>query len=216
MYPTMHTIRERWGTLVGLSVVVALFLVASVLTRMYGEMLSELMQGHEYAGMFLYVTVTIVAVVLAPFSTIPLLPVAVTLWGPFLTALLSILGWTIGAGVAFLVARRWGTRLVRKIVSIERIARLERMVTTHHPFLTITLLRMAVPVDILSYALGLFSKVSFRTYLAATLVGVTPFAFVFAYVGTLTLTRQLLILLCVGLALVFIHIQEPLAKPPSS
>lgn len=40
---------------------------------------------------------------------------------------------------------------------------------------------VVVPVDILSYAVGLFVPMSYSAYLAATVLGVTPFAFVFAY-----------------------------------
>jgi len=38
------------------------------------------------------------------------------------------------------------------------------------------LLRMVLPVDILSYALGLFSNISFIRYMLATIIGVTPFS----------------------------------------
>jgi len=40
---------------------------------------------------------------------------------------------------------------------------------------------MAIPVDVLSYTLGLFTSISFSRYLLATFIGVIPFAFFFAY-----------------------------------
>jgi len=54
---------------------------------------------------------------------------------------------------------------------------------------------MSIPVDILSYALGLFSKITLKRYFLATLIGVTPFAFVLAYVGTISFYYQVATLL---------------------
>lgn len=51
---------------------------------------------------------------------------------------------------------------------------------------------MAVPVDILSYAIGLFASVSLRSYILATFMGITPFAFVFPYAARASLWLQIL------------------------
>jgi len=50
---------------------------------------------------------------------------------------------------------------------------------------------MTVPVDVLSYVLGLFSRMKSAPYFFATLIGVAPFAFVFAYAGTLPFLYQM-------------------------
>jgi len=42
---------------------------------------------------------------------------------------------------------------------------------------------MGIPVDILSYAVGLFTDIHAITYFWATLVGIVPFAFIFSYAG---------------------------------
>jgi len=62
-------------------------------------------------------------------------------------------------------------------------------------FWTVALLRIIVPVDILSYAIGLFSEMNSTPFFFATLIGVTPFAFIFAYAGTLPVRLQLLVLI---------------------
>jgi len=61
-------------------------------------------------------------------------------------------------------------------------------------FWSVVLLRMALPVDVLSYGIGLFSKMSFSTYFWATLIGVVPFSFIYAYVGSLPVWYQVAIL----------------------
>ena len=72
------------------------------------------------------------------------------------------------------------------------IEKFERLIPEENIFWSIVFFRMAIPVDILSYLLGLFSHIKFRTYALATVIGVIPFAFVFAYAGTLQLRYQIL------------------------
>ena len=52
-------------------------------------------------------------------------------------------------------------------------------------------MRMILPVDVLSYLLGLFSKVDLKTYTLATFIGVIPFAFILSYIGSLSFAYQL-------------------------
>jgi uncharacterized membrane protein YdjX (TVP38/TMEM64 family) len=40
-----------------------------------------------------------------------------------------------------------------------------------------------MPMDAISYVLGLFSDMSWRTYALATALGLTPSAFILAYIG---------------------------------
>lgn len=164
-----------------LLLVAVIFIGVSVFTKQYGYLLKEIPFLEGYSGALIYVAITIIAVVLAPISTMPLLPLAVSLWGNFSAAVLSITGWTAGAAIAFFLARRFGKPLVGKMVSLEKIQRIENIIPKSNVFISIVLLRMTVPVDILSYALGLFSSVQFRLYFISTLLGVTPFAFFYSY-----------------------------------
>ncbi len=107
-------------------------------------------------SMFLYVFIVIIAVVIAPVSAMPLLPIASNMWGGFIAATLNIIGWTIGALIAFAIARKYGILLVKKLISIGKIEHVQALVPEQNIFWSIVFLRMAIPVDILSYALGLF------------------------------------------------------------
>ena len=42
---------------------------------------------------------------------------------------------------------------------------------------------MIIPMDVISYVLGLFSDMSWSTYALATALGLTPSAFILAYIG---------------------------------
>lgn len=173
-----------------------LFVVALALADRYEPLLQSLALQSGVVGMLGYVVVTVVAVVLAPVSTLPLLPAAVAAWGPFVAACLSIVGWTVGGVLAFLLARTFGRPLVARIVNMEGVDRLARKLVGPQPFFTLVGLRMLVPVDVLSYAVGLCIPMRTMTYTLATLIGVTPFGFIFSYTTVLSIHMQVTAVLC--------------------
>lgn len=189
------------GQGVGFIFVCLLFLISVALSRSFtDEILSFLDIG--YAGMIVYVLAGIVATVAAPVSSIPLIPFASVLYGPFITAVLSIVAWTIGAAIAFIVARRFGQPFIARFINMKDIMRYENIFGEKYIFFDILLLRMAVPVDILSYTLGLFTTVPFHIYITASLFGVAPFAFVMAYTSTASPLFQVITLVVIIIALV--------------
>lgn len=189
---------------IGLGVVLVLFVLVSYIVRNnVGNFLSILDMG--LWSMLIYVFFGIVATVVAPVSATPLIPIATELWGWFIAGILSIIAWTIGAAIAFFIARRWGVPVVKKFISLKRLRTYEKMVPEESLFWTIVLLRIILPVDLLSYVLGIFSTIKFKRYILATIIGISPFAFIFAYVGTFSLLSQL-VLLMVILIIVIINI----------
>jgi uncharacterized membrane protein YdjX (TVP38/TMEM64 family) len=170
---------------------IALFVAVSMLSQEYRGELQALI-GRESAGsMIAYAGIVMAAIIVAPVNVGFLLPVAANVWGPFLAATLSVVGWTLGAMIAFWLSRNYGQPFVKKFVSLEKIRKAEKIVSPHYAFWSIVFLRMAMPVDILSYALGLFTSVSASRYFLATIIGVIPFGFLTAYASTSSPAYQL-------------------------
>ena len=119
--------------------------------------------------------------------------------GWMLTGILNIVGWMIGSWIAFIIARKYGVKLVKKFISIEKTHEIENKIPKEHLFWSVVLLRVIIPIDILSYALGLFTKMSTRSYLLATLIGITPFAFIWAYLGGFPFKYQAILFLIIGI-----------------
>ncbi|MCP6720259.1 MAG: VTT domain-containing protein [Patescibacteria group bacterium] len=184
-------------------VILILFLLAGYFAREYSEALKGLIQFQGPSGMLLYVLGAIVATVIAPLSFLPFLPVAVALWGSFIAAVLSIIAWTAGAIIAFTLARRYGHPLVHKIVNMKKIERFENLIPPQNLFWSVVFMRVALPVDLLSYALGLFTEMRFGPYVLATVIGITPFAFVFSYLVVIPSAFQI-IALVIGLIVIFL------------
>lgn len=176
--------------------VFALFVIAAYFAQKYNDALVSLaVSGGNGLGIIIYIAITIASVIVPPFSSAPLIPLAANTWGFFWAGVFSIAGWVLGSMAAFLIARIYGVLFVSKIISLEKIHGIQKLISSKHLFWSVVLLRMVLPVDILSYALGLFSVIGWKKYALATTLGVTPFAFVFAYAGTLPLRYQLIVLL---------------------
>lgn len=171
--------------------VVALFFIgASFLGQKYETNIKEFVAfGGMWAPVF-YFLLSIVSVVFAPFSSFPLIPLAVVSFGLLTAFFATVLGWTIGSVIAFLIARKYGEPVVKRVISIESLEKIRKFFPEKNSFFETFFMRMFFPVDLLSYALGLFSSIDFKTYFLATLLGIMPFALFFSYVGTLNAVFQ--------------------------
>ncbi|TSC61183.1 MAG: hypothetical protein G01um1014107_88 [Parcubacteria group bacterium Gr01-1014_107] len=167
---------------VGGVIIVLLFVLAAIYSHdlaAYAE--QSLFLGGVW-GMVLYFAANVVAVVIAPFTVFFTIFLAAVLWGPLPAAALSVSSWTVGSAIAFYLAKSFGKSIIKRLVSMERVSRLEQLIPQRHTFFWLILLRMITPVDILSYALGLFSGVSWSLFLSTTIIGIIPFALIFAFV----------------------------------
>ncbi len=162
-----------------------LFAVSLFEANRFEEYASSISALTGLPGMVAYVLLAFVATVIAPLSAMPLLPLASSLWGPLLTALLSIVAWTLGSIVAFVLARSLARPFVVRFVDLAYAEKVTAGLMGEATFLRLVLLRMIVPVDVLSYAIGLLVPISLARYTLATAIGVTPFAFLFSYAHVL-------------------------------
>lgn len=192
--------KDKLSAIIGIIIILIFFLLTSYLVKNNLNYIEYLI-GAGYISMLIFIFILIVSTVIAPVNAVPLLPVASFMWGWFTTGILSIIGWTIGAMIAFGLSRNFGVPLVKKFVPLKDIGKYEKLIPEKNLFWSIVFLRMSIPVDILSYILGLFSHIRYSTYFFATLVGITPLAFVLAYAGTLPVKYQIIAFLAAIIAL---------------
>jgi uncharacterized membrane protein YdjX (TVP38/TMEM64 family) len=151
-----------------------------------------------------YVAISALGVVLLPLSSIPLLPIAAAAWGVGLGGLLSILGWWIGAMGAFLIGRYLGRPFICRFIPEDKLARWEHRIPKHAGFFAIVLMRLVFPVEIPSYLLGLTKAVGLKTYAVASLLGMSPFAFVLLAMGGAVAEGEWIRLSLLGLGAAFV------------
>lgn len=209
----------QWGPSVRAGLwVLALFAVGVAITRWYAAPIEAALAAHGAASVAIFVITSALAVLMPAMTNLPLVPLATLAWGPWSTAALLLLGWTIGSTLSFALGRHARDLILRRFPSVQRHADIERLIHPRHRLASLVLLRMTFPVDVLSYALGLFSP---RTTMAesalATVIGAAPFAVLFALAPALPPLAQLA--LFVGSALVFVAyllwvLQHPFGRAP--
>jgi uncharacterized membrane protein YdjX (TVP38/TMEM64 family) len=183
--------------------VLLLFAAGVAATRWYAVSIESALAAHAMAGVAIFVLTSIIAVLMPALTNLPLVPLAVLAWGPWWTAALLLAGWTAGSALSFTLGRHARRAILRRFPSVQRHADIERLIHPHYRMGSLVLLRMTFPVDVLSYALGLFSPRTTTTDNAvATLIGAAPFALMFALLPVLPAALQLAVF--GGSALVFV------------
>ena len=167
-----------------ISLFVLLILVASfVFTVDISDVFLKYTGDNYFVSSLVYVFALIISVVVAP-VTMPLFLISGGIFGPLVATVYNVLGWWIGSVIAFLLARFLERTVLYRFISLKKIDEYEKKIPEKLEFWGIVLLRMIIPVDLLSYALGFFSNISFARYATATVIGITPFAIIFAYGGS--------------------------------
>ncbi len=182
---------ELWPSVRASVAVVVLFAAGLWVARHYAEPIGATLATHSTLGMSVFLVSSAVAVLLPMLTNLPLLPLAVLAWGPGLSALILLLGWVLGAGLSFLLGRHARAGILRRFPSVQRHAEIDRLIHPRHRLLSLVMLRMTFPVDVLSYALGMFSRsTTLLENLTSTALGGAPFAILFALFPTLSGNAQ--------------------------
>jgi len=192
--------RSRTREYLTLGVLTAVIVGALLLARHYEADLREFIAGHSLSGVLLYLALNVLDAMVAPGATLPLIPIVAKQWGHIPAAVVTTAGWTVGSLLAFLIARRWGASVVRKLTSYDRVRRLAKYIPDNL-FWSVVALRTVMPMDVISYVLGLFTTMSWEAYLGATALGLAPSALVLAYLGRRPHAYHVLtLLLCLAVA----------------
>jgi uncharacterized membrane protein YdjX (TVP38/TMEM64 family) len=203
--------KENYKQIVSFLLIAGFFVLASYFSQQNVEEVRVLiLKGGAWSLVF-YVLAGVIAIVVAPLTSIPLIPVVVQVWGVFLTSILTIISWTIGSLGAFWVARKFGAPIVSKIESIDKTKEIASRVPKEKMFWSLIFLRTTIPVDILSYALGLFTNISWRMFSLTTFIGIIPATFLFSYVGSLSLQLQIPLVLIGTIVIIYffnLHIKK--------
>lgn len=187
-----------------LSTLLVLFLVGGFFVSQQNDFTTMftlyIQNGHLFASYLTYIVILVVSVVLMPLSSMPLIPIMTSIAGPFITGILNVIGWTIGAIIAFWIARVCRKSFLGKFTSLEKIDALVETIPKKSLFLFVLLLRLTLPVDITSYALGLTKSLGFLEYFVATFIGVLWFSFAFAYLGDALINGNILLFIQISSA----------------
>lgn len=186
-------IYENLKSILIAAIVITLFIFFSWFSHQFADDLSNSPVSKSALGPLGYFLLSIVSVVVAGLSASPLIPLANALWGSVYTVLLTSLGWTTGSMIAFWLARTYGERLVCRIVNKCDFDDYRENIRTRGLFWQLLVARIFLPVDIISYAVGLFTRMPWLPFLVSTLIGSTLFTVVALFVSDLPVIYQLML-----------------------
>lgn len=201
---------KLWG-LFGVFVLISIFILLSYLVQTNFEFFENMIVGNSL-GLIVYMLLNVIGIVVAPVTVIPLIVVVAGIWGPVVAGFSTLIAWVFGSVIAFLIARKFGVPVARRFVSLDKLYKLEDRFSILGSFWGIVFLRMVVPIEVLSYGLGLFSRIGFWKYTFASVLGLIPVSFAFAYLGMIPFVYQvilgLVILINLLVFMIFVEIKE--------
>jgi uncharacterized membrane protein YdjX (TVP38/TMEM64 family) len=164
----------------------------SFLVRRNIDFFQRIINQNYYEGIIIFILIDILSIVVAPVTSIPLVPVASNTYGIFLTFIFYMVGGFIGSLIAFWIGRNYGKNFAAKFISVKRAEEVAKKLPEKNLILTIVLLRIATPADLLSYALGIFTKISYKIFIITLILGTIPAAIFFPVLGSLSLKYEII------------------------
>lgn len=160
---------------------------------------SNAITSHSAWGAAAFVVIGALSAMLAFFSTVVIIPVAVEQWGVPLTISLLWIGCTLGGCAAYTVGRHLGRRFVRYFIPKEQVEYWEERISRHAPFPVILVFQLAVPSEIPGYVLGTV-RYRFPAYLLALSLAELPYVAGTVLLGAGFLNQDYWLMVAVGLA----------------
>lgn len=140
------------------------------------------------AGVLIFIFLAALSAMLSPLSSVPLVPLSLVIWGPFLTSLMLLLGWLIGGIAAYAIGLKFGYPLVSSFIPHEKIDKWSRQLERKVSIFLVLAFRIMTPSET-GYIFGIL-KYPFLVYVLVTLLSEIPFAFVISYAGSAILEKE--------------------------
>ena len=176
---------------------------------LHGALTSMVAAGEAFmarapvAGAAVFVGLTALSAMIAFFSTGLLAPVAIATWGPLTTFLLLWIGWLAGGAVSYAVGRYLGRGVAGLLVGGETLDHWERTLRDRSHVRHLLVFQLAMPSEILGYALGIV-RYSFFTYIGVLSLSEIPYALAIVYLGESFLAGDALRFVAIGAGLVVV------------
>ena len=91
----------------------SLFVIVSISVQQNLDSLKILIKNNFTLGIFLFILLEITSIVLAPVTSLPLLPLASNTYGVWLSSLFYIIGGIIGSIIAFFIGRKFRNKIIK-------------------------------------------------------------------------------------------------------
>jgi uncharacterized membrane protein YdjX (TVP38/TMEM64 family) len=135
---------------------------------------------HAILSVLVFIALGVLSTMISSFTSIPLVPVAVIVWGNALTALYLFVGWLIGDILSYFVGYYAGNPLVRRFLPYEKIQFYLKRIPPNAEFKMILLFILSMPAEIPGYTVGAL-RYKFQKYAAAQILNEILYSTLVAY-----------------------------------
>lgn len=163
--------RARLMLLLFLTLIAAFWIWGYVSSEGLINKIIELIQRYEsnrsvFFSLGIFWLFAVASVLLGPFTSAPLVPIALLLWGNWVTYWILFSGWITGAIITYTIGRHLGRAIVLKIISPEKANAWQEFISSRVTFLIAFLFRLAMPAET-GYIFGL-ARYNFLKYIFIT------------------------------------------------
>lgn len=175
-----------------------LFLLPLIFSGSF-QFVADRVYQYPYLAPLIIIGIRFIGVVIAPLPGSPVMLASIAVLPWWQAWLYNFLGSTAGMIAAFLIARRFREPVVARFAPLREVTRWQEAISHRNQFWAFAGLRMITPIvfDFISYAAGL-TRISFWTYLLATLAVDIPTGFIFFYFGGIAMRYSIYVLIAAG------------------
>lgn len=163
-------VRRRLLSLAALFVAAILIAVEFITGDLDVQDIREWIRDLGFWGPILLIAVLALAMVVAPIPNPPFMIAAGIAWGTVLGVVYAVIGQLIGSMIIFWLSRRFGRKLIPRLIGEAGAARVDRLATRMGPQLVFWWRMMPVSFDFAAYAAGL-TTMSFRLFVLLVFAG---------------------------------------------
>lgn len=201
---------RKYLTILAFAIIIGLVIYASA--ELQGNIINSVnylggyFRDHVVLGGLIFFGISMVSVLISPFSSIPLVPSAIMAWGSLATFFLMFPAWIIGGILAYYVGLLSGKKIIKRFISFEKVEYYRACISTRSQFWLVFLFRLAIPSEVAGYTLGIIHY-DFWKYLLITIFTELPFALVVIYSGSILIKGKILIFAAVaGIAAIIFYV----------
>jgi uncharacterized membrane protein YdjX (TVP38/TMEM64 family) len=189
--------------LVGFGVLI-FFGLPAVLQDWINQLIVELTKyiDDTVAARIIFTVLAALSVMLGPFTSAPIVAPAVAVWGEGITLLWTMMGWTVGNSLAYVIGKYLGYPAVRWLISPSKLERWSSFVRDRAALAPIIVLRLTVPSEI-GYVFGIL-QYPFLRYLIISVSAELPFAILLIYAGQAFISGEWRVLGIIGIVWIFL------------
>ncbi|MBU4256798.1 VTT domain-containing protein [Patescibacteria group bacterium] len=154
--------------------------------------LGKYIEQNRILGILIFMGLAAVSALFSPFSSVPLIPAGIMIWGGNIVFFLLTSGWLLGDLIAYSIGRFARRAVISRFVPQEKLDYYKEIISKKARFWFVLLFRFALPSEITGYALGIM-RYHFGKYLLVTVLVEIPFAFLTVYSGEAFVKGNLLL-----------------------